>query len=34
MDIIKKMRYVLDRKQKIQICYLGVLIFIGVFLRR
>lgn len=29
MDIIKKMRYVLDRKQKIQICYLGVLIFIG-----
>lgn len=29
MDIIKKMRYVLDRKQKIQICFLGVLIFIG-----
>ena len=29
MDIIKKMRYVLDRKQKIQICYLGVLVFIG-----
>lgn len=29
MDIIKKMRYILDRKQKIHICFLGVLIFIG-----
>jgi len=29
MDIIKKLRYILDRKQKIQICFLGVLIFIG-----
>ncbi len=29
MDIIKKMRYILDRKQKIQICVLGVLIFVG-----
>lgn len=29
MDIIKKMRYVLDRKQKIHICFLGILIFIG-----
>ncbi|MDE6055951.1 MAG: ABC transporter ATP-binding protein, partial [Lachnospiraceae bacterium] len=29
MDIIKKMRYILDRRQKIQICYLGILIFIG-----
>lgn len=29
MDIIKKMRYILDRKQKIQICFLGVLIFVG-----
>lgn len=29
MDIIKKMRYILDRRQKIQICLLGVLIFIG-----
>ncbi len=29
MDIIKKMRYILDRRQKIQICFLGVLIFIG-----
>lgn len=29
MDIIKKMRYILDRKQKIQICFLGILIFIG-----
>lgn len=28
MDIIKKMRYILDRRQKIQICFLGVLIFI------
>ncbi|MDE7415202.1 MAG: ABC transporter ATP-binding protein/permease [Lachnospiraceae bacterium] len=29
MGIIKKMRYILDRRQKIQICYLGILIFIG-----
>lgn len=29
MDIIRKMRYILDRKQKLQICFLGVLIFIG-----
>lgn len=29
MDIIKKMRYVLDRRQKIHICFLGILIFIG-----
>lgn len=29
MDIIKKMRYILDRKQKIHICFLGILIFIG-----
>ncbi|MBO5144112.1 MAG: ABC transporter ATP-binding protein [Lachnospiraceae bacterium] len=29
MDIIKKLRYILDRKQKIQVCFLGVLIFIG-----
>lgn len=29
MDIIRKMRYVLDRKQKIHICFLGILIFIG-----
>lgn len=29
MDIIKKLRYVLDRKQKIHICFLGVMIFIG-----
>ena len=29
MDIIKKMRYILDRRQKIQICFLGILIFIG-----
>ena len=28
-DIINKMRYILDRKQKIQICFLGVLIFVG-----
>lgn len=26
MDIIKKMRYILDRRQKIQICLLGVLL--------
>jgi ABC-type multidrug transport system fused ATPase/permease subunit len=29
MDIIKKLRYILDRKQKINICFLGVMIFIG-----
>jgi ABC-type multidrug transport system fused ATPase/permease subunit len=29
MDIIKKLRYILDRKQKINICVLGVMIFIG-----
>lgn len=29
MDIIRKMRYILDRRQKIQICFLGILIFIG-----
>lgn len=29
MDIIKKLRYILDRRQKIHICFLGVLIFIG-----
>lgn len=29
MDIVKKLRYVLDRKQKIHICFLGVMIFIG-----
>lgn len=29
MDIIKKLRYVLDRKQKIHICFLGIMIFIG-----
>jgi ABC-type multidrug transport system fused ATPase/permease subunit len=29
MDIIKKLRYILDRKQKINICILGVMIFIG-----
>lgn len=29
MDIIKKLRYILDRKQKIHICFLGVMIFIG-----
>ena len=29
MDIIKKMRYILNRKQKLHICFLGVLIFIG-----
>lgn len=29
MDIIKKMRYILDRKQKIHICFLGIMIFIG-----
>lgn len=29
MDIIKKLRYILDRRQKIQVCFLGILIFIG-----
>lgn len=29
MDIIKKLRYILDRRQKIQICFLGILIFVG-----
>ena len=29
MDIVKKLRYILDRKQKIHICFLGVMIFIG-----
>lgn len=29
MDIIKKLRYVLDRKQKIHICFLGIMVFIG-----
>ena len=29
MDILKKLRYILDRKQKLHICFLGVLIFIG-----
>ena len=29
MDIIKKLRYILDRRQKIHICFLGVMIFIG-----
>lgn len=29
MDMIKKMRYILDRRQKMQICFLGILIFIG-----
>lgn len=29
MDMIKKMRYILDRRQKMQICYLGMLIFVG-----
>lgn len=29
MDIIKKLRYILDRKQKINICVLAVMIFIG-----
>ncbi|MDE7273206.1 MAG: ABC transporter ATP-binding protein/permease [Lachnospiraceae bacterium] len=32
MDMIKKMRYILDRRQKMQICFLGILIFIGGFL--
>lgn len=29
MDIIKKLRYILDRKQKIHLCILAVMIFIG-----
>ncbi len=29
MDMIKKMRYILDRRQKMQICFLGILIFVG-----
>jgi ABC-type multidrug transport system fused ATPase/permease subunit len=29
MDIIKKLRYILDKKQKINICILGVMVFIG-----
>ena len=29
MDMIRKMRYILDRRQKMQICYLGMLIFVG-----
>lgn len=29
MDIVKKLRYVLDKEQKIHICFLGVMIFIG-----
>lgn len=29
MDIIKKLRYILDKKQKQQICGLGVMVFIG-----
>lgn len=29
MDIIKKLRYILDRKQKIHLCVLAVMIFIG-----
>lgn len=29
MDMIKKLRYILDRKQKLNICFLAVLIFIG-----
>lgn len=28
-DIIKKLRYILDRKQKIHICFLGVMILVG-----
>lgn len=28
-DIVKKLQYILDRKQKINICFLGVMIFIG-----
>ena len=29
MDMIRKMRCILDRRQKMQICYLGMLIFVG-----
>lgn len=29
MDIIKKLRYILDRKQKIHLCVLGVMVFVG-----
>lgn len=29
MDMIRKMRYILDRRQKMQICFLGMLIFVG-----
>lgn len=31
-DLIKKLRYILDRRQKLHICLLGVMIFIGGFL--
>lgn len=29
MDILKKLNYILDRKQKVSICFLAVMIFIG-----
>lgn len=29
MDMIRKMRCILDRRQKMQICFLGMLIFVG-----
>ncbi len=29
MDIVKKLRYILDKKQKRHICFLGIMIFIG-----
>lgn len=29
MDMINKIRYILDRRQKLQLCFLGILIFIG-----
>ena len=29
MDIFKKLNYILDKKQKINICFLGIMIFIG-----
>ena len=29
MDIIKKLRYIMDRQQKIHLCVLGVMVFIG-----
>ena len=29
MDMIKKMRYILDRRQKMQICLLGILILVS-----